>query len=478
MKVTSVLIILCSILCLNASAQGHHIEVKIKGFEEDTAFLAYHLASKQYMQDTVAVKNGKVVFKGDEKLDPGIYLIVMPPQNDFFEVVVPSEDQEFNLQTTLEDYANNMKVTGSDENAFFYDNLQYINTVSKQIQPLQEQAKAATEGSQEQKDLQAKLKGLYETLNNSRKAFASEHPELLYSKVINTMQEVTIPDAPVGTDNKEAWRYNYYKKHYFDNVDFAESGLIRTPVLRPKFMRYMEKVVSPHYDSLKLEATRLIEYARKDKKMFQYIAIELLNHYGKSQIMCHDAVFVHIVDMVYRTGDAWWSTEEQVKKMVERADRLRHTMCGALTPPIVMKDTEDKVKSLYETQAEFTVLYFWDYDCGHCRKVTPALGEWYAKADQNKIALYTVSINGDVDVWRNEKLKTYGLDTIPAIHVQDHARKTGFSYYYDLQSTPRIFLLDKDKRIIAKQISVDTLDDILEKMMNKELDEAKKEVND
>ena len=367
------------------------------------------------------------------------------------------------MQTVVGNFSDAMKVSGSNENELFYQNLQNINTISKKIQPLQEKAQALEEGSEEQKGVQEELRSIYKTLNDGRKTFAAKNPDLLYSKVISTMQDIEVPDAPEDATDKEAWRYRYYKTHFFDNVDFSEPGLIRSPVFRQKFMRYMEKVVSPHYDSLKLEATRLLEFARKDKKVFQYVAIELLNHYGKSQIMCHDAVYVHLVDYVYRTGDAWWADEEQVKKMTERVERLRHTMCGVIAPPVVMKDTEDKVQPLYSVDKPYTVLYFWDYDCGHCKKVTPALSEWYATADHSKVALYDVSINGDRGIWR-EKLKGYGLDTLPAINVQDHERKTNFGYFYDLQSTPRIFLLDKDKRILAKQITVERLDDILKNM--------------
>jgi thiol-disulfide isomerase/thioredoxin len=281
-----------------------------------------------------------------------------------------------------------------------------------------------------------------------------------------------VPDAPKGVENAEAWRYHYYKKHYFDKVDFGDAGLIRSPVFKPKFMRYIEKVASPHYDSLKLESTRLVEYARADSMVFQYVTIELLNHFVNSKIMCHDAIYVQLVDLVYSSGDAWWADEEQVKKMTDRANALRHTMCGNITPPITMLNTENERKSLYSLDKNYTVLYFWDYDCGHCKKVTPALSEWFAGADHSKIDLMTVSINGDVAIWK-ERLAKYGLDTLPAVNVQDHKRETGFGYYYDLRSTPRIFLLDEEKHILAKQISVETLDDILNRMMKDKLETGK-----
>ncbi|MFK7971816.1 MAG: thioredoxin-like domain-containing protein [Bacteroidia bacterium] len=477
MNIKYTLLILLSSLGLVMFGQGYDIEIKVKGFEEDTAYLAYHLAEKQYMQDTVAVKNGKIIFKGDKKLEPGIYLVVLPPENNYFEMVIPEGDQEFTMQTTVKDYSDNMKVSGSIDNEKFYINQQEVNKMSALIAPLQEQLNAAGDDAELKAGLEEQLRDLYAKLNSNRKDFAKQNPGLLYSKVIQSMQEPEIPEAPADVEDAQAWRYHYYKKHFFDNVDFSERGLIRTPVFRQRFMRYIEKVVSPHYDSLKLETTRLIEYSRKDSFVFRYMAVELINHYAKSKIMCHDAVYVNLVDLVYRSGDAWWADEEQVKKMADRAERLRHTMCGTITPPVVMTDTEGNTQPLYSVEAPYTVLYFWDYDCGHCRKVTPALAKWYAGADQKNVKVYTVSINGDIEIWK-KKLAEYGLSDVPAINVQDHARKTNFGYYYDLQSTPRIFLLDKNKNILAKQISVETLEEILNSRLGKELEEAEKEVND
>lgn len=452
---------------LGAQAQGHKIDVKLKGFTGDTLTLAYHMASKQYTQDTVYRQGNKFVFEGDSLLKPGIYLVVLPPDNNFFELMIPSDDQVFSVQTDVDDLSKNMKVTGSEENRLFYESINEVNRLSAGIPPLQAQLKEATDDAEKQQ-LQTLINKEYETINASREAFMDAHPDLLYTKVLKLIKEPVVPEAPEGAD--EGWRYRYYKKHYFDNTDFSEAGLIRTPMFRNRLIRYMEKVANPHWDSLKFEATRLVEYARADKEVFQYVTIELINYYAKSKIMCHDAVYVHLVDMVYRVGDAWWADEKQVDKMTDRVSRLRYTMCGVTAPDVVMKDTDGKTQALRLVDKEYTVLYFWDYDCGHCKKVTPKLAEWFGtKANHDKVGLMTVSINGDIEKWK-ERLGEYGLDTLPAINVQDHARKTNFGYYYDMQSTPRALLLDKDKHIIAKQISIETLEEILTRMLKDDED--------
>jgi len=111
-------------------------------------------------------------------------------------------------------------------------------------------------------------------------------------------------------------------------------------------------------------------------------------------------------------------------------------------------------------------LYFWDYDCGHCKRKTPQLAEVYQTYKDKNVALYTVSINGAVSEWK-KSLRKYGLE---GINVQDHERKTGFDAIYDIRSTPRLFVLDKDKKILAKHIDVDQLVEILDMFMEEKKD--------
>jgi hypothetical protein len=83
----------------------------------------------------------------------------------------------------------------------------------------------------------------------------------------------------------------------------------------------------------------------------------------------------------------------------------------------------------------------------------------YPKYKDKGVALFALSINGDVDIWK-EKIKEYKLQG--AINVQDHRRQSGFDGMYDIRSTPRIFLLDENKKILYKQFAVEDLEGILD----------------
>jgi hypothetical protein len=118
------------LLALAAGAQqgvskGYEIKVNVKGLSDSTCQLAYYFGDKQYIKDSAkADTKGNLVFKGDEELPGGIYMVVLPGKK-YFEMIVDKE-QYFNLETDNADLVANMKVKGSKDNEVFYDYLRWI----------------------------------------------------------------------------------------------------------------------------------------------------------------------------------------------------------------------------------------------------------------------------------------------------------------------------------------------------------------
>lgn len=444
---------------------GVEIVLKTNGFNTGEMYLANYFGAKQYIKDTFQVKGNKVVIKKDEKYPRGIYMFVFPPQNTFLEFIM-GYDQHFEvkLDTTVAKMITSVEVDGSVENEAFFKNLKYSSVLGEQITPLQAEYDALEDkNSAKGKELAQKIRDLYTDMNSNRDKIATDHPGYFYSKILRFMKDPEIPENPDPSDS--TFDYRYYKGHYWDKMDWSEAGMVNTPVYEGKLINYMDRLVVQHPDSLSKEARMLIDYSKANDTLFQMTTVTLLNKYAKSKIMGFDAVYVAIVEHTYSKGLAFWSEEDQIKKIMDRARALSPTLVGGKAPPVVMSDVNNQQVDMYNVPGDFTILYFWDYDCGHCKKVTPALAKLYPKYKGKNIPLITVSINGAVDVWK-EKLKEYGMDKTDGIHLQDHARATGFDRNYDLRTTPRLFLLDNEKKIVAKQISVEQLEEILDRELN------------
>lgn len=438
------------------------ISVSIEGFEGEEAYLAYYYADKQYISDTASASNGSFTFEREEALDGGIYLVVLPPDNNYFEIIV-DQDQIFSVKTSTEDLTGNMEITDSEDNEVFYGDIQYLGKQREKMNALSTEAGEFEDGSADALAMQDKINALNTEVQTQRMKVVADHPEMLYAKIIQAMKEPEVP-AEVEAEGQEA-TFFWYRKAFLDGIDFQDKRLLRTPVMWNKVTTYLDKLTYQMPDSINKSADQMIERARGADDVFQYLVINILNKYANSKVMGMDAVYVHLVEKYYMSGDAFWADEEQVNKMAERALAISPTIVGRKAPNFRVQDSEGNWQHLHGVQGKYTILYFWDYDCGHCKTVTPKLGALYPDYIEHDVKLFALSINGDLEMWK-EKFKEYGLDQ--GINVQDHTRQSGFDSMYDIRSTPRIFILDEDKNIIAKQISVDQVREILDRKLGLE----------
>jgi thiol-disulfide isomerase/thioredoxin len=120
-----------------------------------------------------------------------------------------------------------------------------------------------------------------------------------------------------------------------------------------------------------------------------------------------------------------------------------------------MLDTAMRPVSLYSVRADYTILFFWDTDCGFCKRETPKLKKFYEdQKDSLNIEVFGICADTSMKVMKNY-IKEKELDWI---NVNGPRSLTG-NYHdaYDVHSTPVMYVLDKEKNIVAKRILTDQI---------------------
>jgi thiol-disulfide isomerase/thioredoxin len=442
---------------------GHSVGVNVKGAPETKIRLAYHLGSEQYIKDSLTTdRDGKGRFTGSEKLFPGVYMIVLPG-NTFFEFLA-GEDQHFDITCDLKDPAGTLAFSGSDENDRFLEYQRKWKSLQEEAMALSEKLKAASPSGNEAVVLRQQLSDQEAKMKKYLRETAEINKGTLLGAIARSIIPVETPPqkVPSGTANPDSisrlWSYLYYKDHFFDNIDFSEPGLIRSPVLGGKLEQFFGQVVIQIPDSINKEADRVLEMSGKNKDVFQYVAVWLLNRYAKSEIMGQDAVVVHLADRVYLAGKAPWASEEYISDLRKRVDRLRPNLIGTKAAEMVMNTFAGYYVSLYDVKADFTIVYFWEPDCGHCKESTPVLKAYYDANRGKGIEVFAVCTQSDREKWENY-IADHGLSWI---NGWDPQRLSRFDYYYNVDSTPLVYILDRDKKIIAKRISVQDIGPFIE----------------
>jgi thiol-disulfide isomerase/thioredoxin len=270
------------------------------------------------------------------------------------------------------------------------------------------------------------------------------------------------------TKNDSISNYNYYKTHYWDGITFMDDRVIRTPFFLPKVEKYFREVLAPVPDSIIKEADYLLLLARSNEEMYKFLLNWLTDEYINPKYMGQDAVLVHLFEKYHSKGISNWLNEKQLTAITNRAYMLMSNLIGKKAADLDMVDSMGKASSLYQVKADYTVVCFWDPTCGHCREEIPKLDSFYrASWKKTGVKIYSVLSENEKAKWlefiqqNNLKDWIHVYQTEESKKAETLSQRPGYKQLYDVTQTPTLYLLDKEKRIIAKKLSLQQMDDML-----------------
>lgn len=447
------------------ASSGYEIKVKVKGFENQDVILGYHSRKSLFVKDTVRFdKTGTAIFKGNEPLPGGIYLLYFP-NGKYYDVLI-SEEQYFTLESDTVEFLKNAKIKGAKEPALFFELQNFMENQRKKGEQLREDFKDAGDNQQLKDNISAQFSALDESVKEFMNKIVKENQSLFISSFVKALQEPVIPDfdIPEDTHNPDSVLYfrqmSYMKAHYFDNIDLTDARLIRTPIFHQKIENYFSRVLLQNPDTVADAAIMVIEKCSPSNEMFRYLLPTIFNMVNESKVMGMDAAMVAIAEKYYLTGFADWTSEEYIADLRKRVTELKPTLVGQTAHDLKMESPNGEFFRLHEVNAPLTVLVFYEPSCSHCKKEIPKLyNDVFVKYKDFGVKVFAVYSLVDKEEW------TKFIDDnsmFEWINVYDPYQQTRFRSYYDIKSTPMIYVLDKDKKIIAKRIDTEQLPGFIE----------------
>ena len=350
--------------------------------------------------------------------------------------------------------------------------------MQKEVTPLRKQLETA-EG-ENKKALQEKASEVDKKVKEFRYNFIKNNSDKFFAKIINATTEPVIPESPLDSlgNPDKTFPYRFYKKHFWDNIDFSDERMLRTPIFYSKMDQYLDKLTAKHPDSINVSADVLVEHSRANSEIFQYVVSYITSTYERSKIMGMDAVFVHMVENYYITNQCDWVDSTQLVKIADRAQKIAPNLIGRKASEFLdfygrpfMKDTSGVLHTLQEIKADYTVLVFFGPTCGHCKKEIPKI-----KNDVDSltsvgydIKTFAVATEFDKNEWKKfiNAQETGDWTNVADINHDEEGNPVASSDWrdkYDIYSTPVIYLLDKDKKIIAKRITHTQIVEIISRL--------------
>lgn len=494
MKKYLLTVLLCMVSSINFAQSGYEIKVNLKNYKDDLAYLTYYQFDKTFIKDTcTSIKNGKIVFNGKTKLDTGIYAVVSSKKAVMFNFFVDENAQKIQFKSDASvDFSEDLIALNSELQNDFLNYIKYLGTQNLVVQEMDKNANLKTK--EDTLNLIEQHRIIDQKIADFEKDFITKNKDAYIASVINLKVDKVLDNIPLASNGRpdSTAAFKYYKKHYWDDINFKDDAVMRNPFFFNKVKKYFDQVVAIHPDSVIVEIDKIMDQTIEESLLYKILLAHFTYSNETSQIMGFDKVFVHLVDKYFKTGRAssLYNNDGIIQNIINRAEKLRPLLIGSPAPELYMINAEDHVKikalgfeaakgseaitdiyyknlpeitkmqiKLSDIKADYTVMVFWDVDCGHCRDEIPVLLETYNDLKRQKIdvKVYSVYMQHDGEKY----LKYIAENKLPWINVYDGTHSNNTLQKYDVNSTPIIYVLDKNKTIKAKRIGASKVKSII-----------------
>ncbi|MBL7825277.1 MAG: redoxin domain-containing protein [Saprospiraceae bacterium] len=450
---------------LTAQTDSTVIDAYIDGLQAGKTKLVGMFGDQNYIADSAVVDpNGHFTLRRKSPLPAGLYTFLLPGSKNL-SILIDKDDQILTLRANVSDMLGSMKVEGSLNTDLFYQTNKYQSLQDRELGLLAEKMKnlsAASPDYQQAKSRQdelvaerkAYLDGIYKQYPNlffTKFKYAGQNPEF---------REMRKPNGDVDTIGQVV----SYRNRFWDNVDFNDPRLLYTPVISNKLKRYIKDLTPQQPDSLIKVSDALIRrvmiYPEYFKFFSNWIALQYEN--TKTTVMDGEAVFVHIINNFFTEELATWEKPENIKKLRQHVWEMQASLMGKKGPDVIAPDVNGQMRSIYEKTAPLVVIFMFNPDCEHCQKESAEVEAIYKKWKDKGVDFYGIAVNTTDAEWK-EFVQKQGFTFT---NVFDPTNKAIYAKYY-VDITPELYLLNKDRTIVAKNLHANQLEQMFEKEFKK-----------
>jgi peroxiredoxin len=443
------------------NTQGYTIGFSIKGEKNKDALLVMHYGTNKYSVDTAKIdQKGNAVFTGDRPLIPGMYLIAIDEGQILDFLISDTVNQKFKVSITKGKYLETLSFQDSPENETFADYSRFLIKRQKRESELS----SKISDPQLSESINEEIKSLEKQTEEKVAEIKAKFPGSLLESVATAMN-TTHPDkneVPKSSDSAKRYLYEFYKNHYWDKLTLQDKRMQNTPILIPAIDNYFKNMIPVNPDSIIHAVDFLLLKTGNDTAMTRFLAAHFFNNYMASKIMGMENVVIHIIDNYYLSGKIHVKDETFLKKITEYADKNRATLIGKQAQNLKMETVTGSAESLYDIDAPYILVCFYESSCDHCRQEMPKIYKVFQLFKDRGLAGFCVFTQRD----KNEWLKFVSENQLTDwINVWDPKNENDFRVSYSVYTVPQVYVLDKNRKIVGRGLESMSLAQLLNHLM-------------
>jgi peroxiredoxin len=440
------------------------MDVTIEGMQAGKIRLVGVYGDQNFIADSaVCDATGHFILKRAKPLSPGYYTFLLPGMKNFS--ILVDKDQRFTFKAKVQDIIMTAVVEGSLNTRLFYENMKFQAQQEPELNQLGDVLRRTQPNSteyQQAKDRQILL--LEERKKHLTETF-TKYPDAFFTKFKIAGQNPDFKEFKKANGDIDTLRQlGYYRGHFWDGMDWNDERLLNTPVVGNKLRRYVKDLTPQRPDSLVAVTDALIQKVQPYKEYFKYFAnwIALQYENGKTTVMDGEAVYVHVVMKYFTPELAFWDSPENLEKLRKHAWEMEASLIGKKGPDVRAQNQYGQFKSIYEMTAPIIVVFMFSPDCEHCQKEAPEVQAIYEKWKSRGVDVYGISVSTTDPEWRAFIEKNKFTFT----NVFDPTNRAIYAKYF-VDITPELYVLNKDRTIIAKNLHPNQLEEVFEREFRK-----------
>ena len=450
----------------NLVAQGAKMNFDIQNIPSGKAKLIGMLGEQRFIADSAVVgADGKFTLERTEELPAGYYYWLLP-QGKNFGLLLDKGDQQFSMKGDFSDLLHTFSFENNLNTRLFYETALAQEGLDEAVRVAAENLKAADRNS----PAYAHAKAKQDEAVAQREAFLEDvfkaNPDAFYTKFKIAGQNPTVNEFRKTDGTIDTIRQLVdYRNRFWDNVDFSDERLLATPVVANKLNRYVLELTPQNPDSIIKVVDPLIKKVLPHKEYFKFFVnwIALKYENTKTSVMGGEAVFCHVLTNYFTDELAFWDKPENLAKLRKTAWEMEASLLNRKGPDVVAADIlTGEMKSIYEIKEPIVVVFMYSPDCEHCQKDAPEIERIYQEWKSKGVSFYGIGVNTEAD-----KLRKFVLDnkfSFPTVF--DPTNRAIYAKYY-VDITPELYVLDKDRTIVAKNLKPSQLSVIFEQELKK-----------
>lgn len=449
---TCIALFLC--LCqIGSYAQTFQVHVKLNGYKagkkEAITLLKYYGDSFTSIDSMQITSDTTVIFNLANAID-GLYAVKCRSEKENkAEFIINRNEKNIRLEAVHTQLLNGeIAIEGSAENEAYAKLLELRSKYDQQYYLAHAKLDALSVFSPSYK---AQLKAAEDAIETLDAQQNEELDKLAASYPASYTGEVLIPVSKIPTRSlNPGWAayYDGYRSllhaHFFHFINTADSRLLYHYAFSDKLREYLTNYNEKTTDGTKQGIDMLMGSLKDNDEVNGYVYNTLLKTFIKYK---SDILVKHLTDK-HPNGCSLDLSIEDLQKLTT----MQATAIGGKAPDILLYDEKGKVQSLYEQckKNKYTVLVFWISWCNRCQKETPELEKLYQQYKKQGLGLFSVSVDEKKEEW----LKGLTANKMSGTNVSELVplKQSKVLPLYGISNTPALFILDKDAKIVNKNV--------------------------